>query len=50
MEPLFEEVTVARPLDFLLAVAGGIIGGVLTLAGLWAATWALLERRHRRPA
>lgn len=43
-----EEGTVALPLDSLLALAGGIIGGVLTLAGLWAATWALLDRRSRR--
>ena len=48
MEPLFEEGTVALPLDSLLAVAGGVIGGVLTASCMWTAVWVLLDRRTRR--
>lgn len=42
-----EEGSVALPLDSLLAVAGGIVGGMATASALWMAVWAILERRHR---
>jgi hypothetical protein len=47
---LDEEGTVALPLDSLLAVAGGLLGGALTIGCLWCGTWALIGRRsHRQP-
>lgn len=42
---LEEEGTVALALDPLLAIAGGIVGGALTVGAAWALTWRRLERR-----
>lgn len=46
-----EEGTVALPVDSLLAVAGGVLGGIITASTLWLTVWRVLERRHgpKRP-
>lgn len=42
-----EEGSVALPIDSLLAVAGGILGGIVTASTLWVGLWAILRRRYR---
>ena len=50
MERENEEGTVALPIDSLVAVAGGVVGGVLTASTLWLVLWKVIERRTRRDA